>query len=471
MCYFYIPPYSLPIKLILRAFQILTYVVLPLIIRVYELTAKEYISLKKLFSIVIVVLILSIAARCTAPDVSEGDVLPAPPDQSSTAEEDAKDPLEEKAKALLDNMTLEEKAGQLLIVGFPEDTKKEALQDYIDRLKVSGFILFRRNYTDFDSQYALVRSLKEMNSLKNPLPLFISVDEEGGTVSRLPKGGTHFPDARQVGKAGEPGLTYKTGQIIAQELKAAGINLNFAPVLDIVESRENKLLIRRSYGSTPEVVSLHGTSFISGLQSEGVIAVPKHFPGHGSSDEDSHGMLPVIDADKAAMQNRELVPFRAAIDSGLDTIMIGHIAFPRLDPSGLPATMSSYFLTDVLRKDLGFGGISISDDIEMQGYTGSKDTIEECVISSFNAGLDIFLIGHTKAIQDKVFKALLDACGDGRISEERLNESVLRIIKVKLKNGLTDNMEYSLEEGRKNFGNEEHKAVLEELKNKIKEKK
>ena len=429
--------------------------------------AKEYKPLKRLFSIAIVVLILLIAAGCTVPDVSEGNVTPVPPAQSNPDTEDRKDPLEAKAESLLAGMTIEEKAGQLLIVGFPGDTKKEALQDYIDRLKVSGFILFSRNYTDFDSLYALARSLKEMNSLNNPLPLFISIDEEGGTVSRLPKGGTHFPDALQVGKAGEPGLTYKAGQTIAKELKAAGINLNFAPVLDIVESGENKLLIKRSYGSTPEVVSLHGTSFISGLQSEGVIAVPKHFPGHGNTSQDSHSTLPVIDTDKAAMQSRELVPFKAAIDAGLDAVMVGHIAFPRLDPTGLPATMSNYFLTDVLRKDLGFEGISISDDIEMLGYISSKDTIEECVTSSFNAGLDIFLIGHTKAIQDQVFTALRDACGDGRISEERLNESVLRIIKAKLKNGLTDAMEYEIEEAGEIFGSSEHKAVLEELNSKI----
>ena len=423
--------------------------------------------MKRLFSIVIVVLILLIAASCTVPDVSEGNTPPVPPAQSDSEAEDRKDPLEAKAESLLVGMTIEEKAGQLLIVGFPGDTKKEALQDYIDRLKVSGFILFSRNYTDFDSLYALARSLKEMNSLNNPLPLFISIDEEGGTVSRLPKGGTRFPDARKVGKAGEPGLTYKAGQTIAKELKAAGINLNFAPVLDIVESGENKLLIKRSYGSTPEVVSLHGTSFISGLQSEGVTAVPKHFPGHGNTSQDSHSTLPVIDTDKAAMQSRELVPFKAAIDAGLDAVMVGHIAFPKLDPTGLPASMSSYFLTDVLRKDLGFGGISISDDIEMQGYISSKDTVEECVISSFNAGLDIFLIGHTKAIQEQVFKALLDGCRDGRISEERLNESVLRIIKAKLKNGLTDAMEYEIEEAKRIFGSDEHKAILEELNSKI----
>lgn len=255
--------------------------------------------------------------------------------------------------------------------------------------------------------------------------------------------------------------------MVAQELKAAGINLDFAPVLDIVNNPDNKLLIKRSYGSTPEAVSIHGTSFINGLQSEGVIAVPKHFPGHGSTDVDSHGKLPLIDTDKAVMENRELVPFKAAINEGLDAIMVGHIAFPKLDPSLLPATMSSYFLTDILRKDLGFEGITISDDIEMKGYINSKDTIEECVIASFNAGLDVFLIGHTKSIQGQVFNTLHDACVNGIISEERLNESVLRIIKVKLKNGLTDTMDYDIEEAGEIFGSSKHKAVLEELKGKI----
>jgi beta-N-acetylhexosaminidase len=415
--------------------------------------------LKKLFLIIIAILILSLTSNCTVPDVPEEEAPPVPPAQ--------KDPLEERAEQILSKMTPEEKIGQLLIVGFPEDTSKEALQDYIDKFKVCGFILFKRNYTDFDSQYSLVKSLKEMNSLKNPLPLFISIDEEGGTVSRLPKGGTHFPDAQQVGKTGDPDLTYREGEVIAEELKASGINLNFAPDLDIVESKENKLLIKRSYGSTPEIVSLHGTSFINGLQSKGVIAVPKHFPGHGGTDVDSHGKLPVIEIDKTTMQSRELVPFKAAVDAGLDAIMAGHIAFPKIDPSGLPATMSGYFLTDVLRKEMGFNGISISDDIEMQGYMSGKETLEECVITSFNAGLDVFVIGHTREIQDNVLNSLQDACSDGRISEERLNESVLRIIKVKLKRELSDTMKYEIEEAREIFGSNGHKAVLEELNSKI----
>ena len=424
--------------------------------------------MRKLILFALIILTFSIATNCSTPSADQDKPNPEEPPKGSEVIEAKGDELEEKAAAMLNRMTLDEKIGQLLIVGFPKDAKEETLQDYIDRYKVSGFILFKRNYSSFDLQYTLVKSLKERNSVSNPLPLFISVDEEGGTVSRLPKDGTHFPDAKLVGKAGNPTLTSKTGIVIGQELRASGINLNFAPVLDIVSSSENKLLIRRSYGGTAEAVSAHGTAFINGLQAAGVIAAPKHFPGHGSTTVDSHGKLPIINIDRETLQGRELVPFKAAISEGLDAVMVGHLAYPELDPSGLPATMSSYFLTEVLREELDFKGISISDEIEMYGYLNGKETLEECVIISFNAGLDVFVIGHTKAMQDRVLKALKDSCSEGRISEQRLNEAVLRIIKVKLKHKLSDKVEYSLEEARKNFSSEEHRNVLEELNSAIK---
>ena len=424
--------------------------------------------MKRLALIAFIILVFSIFTSCSAPPIpdSSTDLEIQPPDIDIT--EEKKDELGEEATMLLGKMTLAEKVGQLLIVGFQSDMESESFQDYFDSYKVSGFILFNRNYKDFDSLYALVQSLKEKNSLSNSLPLYISIDEEGGTVSRLPTGGTHFPDAQKVGKAGDPELTYQAGEVIGRELRGAGINLNFAPVLDIVSNNENKLLVKRSYGSNAEVVSLHGTSFINGLQSAGVIATAKHFPGHGNTVVDSHSKLPVINIDKPMLDSRELVPFKAAIDADLDAVMVGHIAFPKLDPSGLPATMSSYFLTDILRKEMGFKGIAISDDIEMSGYANGKATLEECIVTSFNAGIDVFVIGHTKEIQVRIFEALRDAFISGNISEERLNESVLRIITVKLKHKLSDTMEYSLDEAAKNFGSKEHKAVLEELNNKIK---
>lgn len=408
--------------------------------------------MKKTIPIIIAILILIVGNNCSAPLPIEDNPAPSVPAEDYG-----------KAEAVLRSMSLEEKVGQLLIVGIPKDSNKETIEYYTDHLKIAGFILFSRNYKDFESQYNLVKSLKESNSQKNPLPLFISVDEEGGSVSRLPKGGTHFPDAQLVGKSGDPSLTRATGEVIGKELMASGINMNFAPVLDIV-SGENKLMAKRSYGSTADAVSMHGISFISGLKSTGVIACPKHFPGHGSTGIDSHKKLPIISIDNATMQNRELVPFKNAIEiGGVDALMAGHIAFPEQDPSGLPATMSGYFLTDLLRRQMNFTGIVISDDIEMSGYGNSASSLEECTVISFNAGIDVFLIGHTGEIQEKVFNALTEACKDGRIPEERLNEAVLRIIDVKHKYNLSDTMKYDFEEAKKIFGSKGHKAIQREL--------
>jgi len=389
-------------------------------------------------------------------------------ESKSVPEDNYKDELQIKAEEILNSMTLEEKAGQLIIVGFPQGTEDGVIKDYIDRYRVGGFILFKRNYTDFKSLYNLSSKLKEWNRSKNPLPLFIAADEEGGTVSRLPKGGTRFPDAQVLGKINDIGLTEKTGEVIGEEFKAAGLNLDFAPVLDIVNSPDNKLLIKRSYGSTPEVVSSHGTAFINGLQSRGVIAAPKHFPGHGATNVDSHGKLPVISIDRDTLYSRELVPFINAISGNLDALMVGHLSFPKIDASGLPATMSGFFLTDLLRKELGFQGVAISDEIEMYGYLAGKPSLEECVMASFNSGLDIFVIGHTKDIQDRVLNTLLTGIKNGEISEERLNESVLRIIKLKLKYNLEDRMPYDFEEAQNYFGSNEHKEVLNTINERIK---
>ncbi|HWQ31018.1 MAG TPA: beta-N-acetylhexosaminidase, partial [Negativicutes bacterium] len=423
--------------------------------------------IKTLISAMMILVLLS-APGCTAPPAPGKAAEPSPTPVVTEAPAENRDVLAEKAVSMLEEMTVEEKVGQLLVVGFPEDISSASLQEYFYKYKVSGFILFSRNFKDFRSMYSLVGELKEKNSLSGSIPLFISIDEEGGKVSRLPQGGTHFPDPAKLGKANDPTLTFKSGKVIGQELAAAGINIDFAPVLDIVTDSGNKLLIRRSYGSTKELVSAHGTAFIKGLQSTGVIAVPKHFPGHGNTTVDSHTGLPVIDTDRNAFEARELFPFKAAIQEGVDIIMVGHIAFPKLDPSGLPATMSEYVLKDVLRNQLDFKGVAISDDIEMKGYTSAKGSIEEGVVASFNSGLDVFLIGHTKDTQVKVFDALKGAVADGRISEERLNEAVLRILKVKLKHELRDTMDYSSEEAEDIFGSEEHRAVLEEVNKAVK---
>ncbi|MBB6214133.1 beta-N-acetylhexosaminidase [Anaerosolibacter carboniphilus] len=395
----------------------------------------------------------------------KSETLPEAPIEENENPPEETDP----AQTLLDQMSLEEKIGQMLIVGFQEASPTPQTQQLIQENKVGGFILFKRNYKDFDTAVSLTNQLKSWNS-QNPLPLFISVDEEGGTVSRLPDGGTKFPDARLLGQIDDPNLTYQMGQVIGSELKAMGVNLNYAPVLDIVLSKENKLLIRRAFGSTPDIVTRHGLHFIQGQQEAGVIAAPKHFPGHGDTVVDSHGKLPKIMIEKDLLHRRELIPFQAAIEEGVDALMVGHLAFPLIDPSELPATKSALMMKDLLRTELGYGGLIITDDVEMSAYVGKEKDLKESILLSIDGGADLFIAGHTYDTQIKILDIIKTAVQDGRIPEERINESVLRIIRTKSKYQLT-NEAIDVEQAKQNFGTGENKQVLEEITSRSKNRK
>lgn len=380
------------------------------------------------------------------------------PEPSSPSQPIIEETPEEK---LLKTMTLEQKVGQLVMVGFPGDTIPDDVKELITQYKIGGIILFKRNYNSFRELFDITTRLHELNQV-NRIPLFIGADEEGGTVSRLPDGKTKIPDARLLGKIDDESLTRKTGQVIARELKAGGINMNFAPVLDIVDNPDNELLIRRAYGSTADKVSKHGTGFILGSHDEGVIACPKHFPGHGATTVDSHGRLPKIDISPETLQSRELVPFKNAVDKGVDAIMVGHLAFPNIDASGLPATMSKVFIQDILRKQLGFEGLVITDEVEMYGFK-IHPTLEEDIMTSFDAGVDIFVIGHTYDIQKSVIDILTEGFKTGEMSMDRLDESVLRILKIKNKYNLDQWSNTTFEENKKLFGSTENQQVLEEI--------
>ncbi|MCK9216314.1 MAG: beta-N-acetylhexosaminidase [Firmicutes bacterium] len=356
---------------------------------------------------------------------------------------------------VLAGLTLKEKIGQLVILGFQKDISEENLINYIKTDKISGFILFNRNYKNFKELYELNNKLKKLNT-DNPLPLFISIDEEGGTVSRLPKEAIKIPDASYFGNLDDINLTEESGIIIGKQLYAAGINLNFAPVLDILSNKENKLLAKRSYGKDAKIVSRHGIAFINGLASRGIISAVKHYPGHGDTISDSHETLPIINIDCDTLRIRELIPFQTAINKGIDAVMIGHLLFPKIDDK--PATKSQVFIKNILRGDLGFHGIALTDDIEMEGFLENNQSIEEAVIESFNAGIDIFVIAHTPDTQNKVLKALLHAVLEGTITQERLNESLKRIIIIKQKYELSDSMNMSYEEARSLINNNNPEA-------------
>ncbi len=371
-------------------------------------------------------------------------------------------------ETIIENMTVKEKIGQLVIVGIAQNTADEQISELITDEKVGGIILFKRNFDSFNKLYEINSKLKNINK-DNILPLFISVDEEGGSVSRLPNEGVKFPDAATFGRIDDVNLTEKAGSVIGRQLNSVGINLNFAPVLDILTNKNNKLFNLRCYGKDAETVSRHGTAFIKGLLSQGIIPVGKHFPGHGDTDSDSHITLPVIDADYTLLKSRELVPFINAINAGLEAIMVGHLSLPRLDDSGTPASKSKIIINNILRDDLGFQGIILTDDIEMAGFLSDEKTLEDSVIDAFNAGVDIFIIGHTKDIQMEVLNALTVGIEKGLITEERVNQSLKRIIGLKHKYNLSDIMNYSnITDAYNSYNKKEDMELLEEIKKRIK---
>ena len=386
----------------------------------------------------------------------------APPIVTEEPEVVVSPPKVDEDLRLVESMTLEEKIGQLLIIGYKEAHPTEKVRELIETSHVGGFILFNRNYSDLESIVQVTNQLNTWNSSKK-LPLFISIDEEGGTVTRLPQEGTIFPDARLLGEIDDPDLTLRVGKVIGKELQALGINMNYAPVMDIVSSPENKLLFKRAFGGNTDIVSKHGVEFIKGLQSSGIIAVPKHFPGHGNTIVDSHGKLPKIMIDRETLLSREVVPFKTAIEDGIDGIMVGHLSFPLIDTTELPATKSKVILDGILRNELGYEGLIITDEIEMLGYMKDKNQLSTGILKSLQAGVDLFVIGHTYDVQIQVIDIIKDAVENDRISEARIDESVLRIIKAKNKYIGDSKKMVDLDEVKKIVGSDEHRQVLEEI--------
>ncbi len=331
----------------------------------------------------------------------------------------------------LKNMSLAEKVGQLFQVGFHSKTIDKEIEDLIENYHIGGVIYFSRNIENLEQTASLSKNLQEL-ALKNgaAIPLFISVDQEGGKVRRI-KDLTYFPANIEIGATGDKELSRKIAVSTAKELKKLGINVNLAPVLDVNNNPVNPVIGERSFGADPELVAEMGLAYIEGLQSQGIIATAKHFPGHGDTEVDSHFDLPVINHARERLDQVELYPFKKAIEVGVDTIMVGHIHFSALEPeTAIPATLSKAVLNDLLREELNFEGVIITDDMEMGAIKNSFGIVEGTV-KTIEAGSDIVLISHSYAKQKQAIEALIKAVENGRISEKRIEESLRRIIKLK----------------------------------------
>lgn len=341
------------------------------------------------------------------------------------------DPIVEK----INTMTLDEKIGQMLMVGVEGYNLNDNSRKLITEYKVGGFIIFGENVQSTEQLLNLVNSLKKEN-VSNKIPLFFSLDEEGGNVTRMPKELKRFPTNKEIGQINDREFSNKIGKTIANEIKAFGFNMNFSPVLDVNSNPKNPVIGSRSFGSNPEIVSSLGVETMKGIQEENVIPVVKHFPGHGDTSVDSHIGLPAVNNDLNRLQNFELIPFAKAIENEADAVMIAHILLAKIDSEN-PSSMSKTIITDILRNNLKFDGVVITDEMTM-GAIIKNYRLNEAAVKSVIAGTDIILVGHGYNNEIEVINDLKNAVSKGEISEQRINESVYRILRLKEKYNLKD---------------------------------
>ncbi len=327
------------------------------------------------------------------------------------------------------HLSLEQKIGQMFMFGFYGDKVPNSLKYLITKKYLGNVIVFARNFRNA----SILRSLTIDLHQEFAIPPLIGIDQEGGVVTRITDGATIMPGNMAVSSSGDPGLAFEYGRIIGRELRALGINLNLAPVLD-VNRKTNPGMGVRSFGETPDDVVDYSTEMIKGLQAEFIFATGKHFPGIGAAELDTHIDMPVINSTLAELEDIDLMPFRSAILNGIDCIMTSHAAFPAFlkDNENTPATFCREIMTDYLREKMGFKGVLITDDLEM-GAVEKSMSFREIILSAVRAGADILCICHDFEKQKKALEIVLNAVKTGDISESSIDESVIRIFELKNK--------------------------------------
>lgn len=336
-------------------------------------------------------------------------------------------------EAYIATMTTEQKLGQLCMFGF-SGTKSvsDTFIDIMAQYKLGNVILYGQNIsrTNSDGGFSQCRRLTDdiVEHNSSNLPLLISTDVEGGNVTRFkwPKWPTH---AKTLGDREDHQQAYDQFVMIAEGLLSVGINVDLAPCLDVAKHPMDTFLEKRIISANADIVSTIGLRCIEGLQNSGMMSIVKHFPGHGATTADSHEVTPVVNKTLEDLMEYELVPFRAAVDGGVDGIMVGHIFYPNIDEQDI-ASMSKVIITDVLRGELGFDGVVMSDDFRMAGLR-KRYKLEDAAVQFILSGGDLILCGANHDYQRQILKGLYSAVEDGTLSEQRINESVYRILKVK----------------------------------------
>jgi len=364
------------------------------------------------------------------------------------------------------SLTLEQKIGQVMIIGFDGTTVDADLHRMISEYHIGGVILFARNVQSPQQVAALTNELQKIAIESGNPGLFIAIDQEGGRVARLTedKGFTEFPSAMALTATGDLQNAYAVAVAMAAEMRAVGINVDFAPDLDVNNNPVNPVIGIRSFSSDPTTVAEYGLAFAKGLQENGILAFGKHFPGHGDTGIDSHIDLPLVPHDRARLNRVELVPFKAAIAADFAGIMSAHVTFPAIDPTpGLAATLSCPVLTGLLREELGFNGLIITDSLEMGALAANGYPPQVGAPLALAAGADLLLFNRDHAMHREAFINLVQAVKDGKISQEQLNASVQRILQMKQRFGLLNLVLVETDAKASSVKTAEHLALSREL--------
>ena len=402
--------------------------------------------------------------------------------------------------SILSGMTLRDKVTQMMIASFriwkevPETEEGEKpeeeppavnitelndeIREMIRRDHFGGILLFAENYKDAEQTLRLVSDLQTVNRESGGIPQLFLTDQEGGSVSRISYA-TLGVSNMALGATGDPENARMMASVHGEELGLLGIRADFAPVVDVNNNPANPIIGIRSFSDDPQAVAAFGCAYLEGLHEQGIIAALKHFPGHGNTDTDSHTGFPLINSSYEELKAFELIPFQAAIDAGADMVMTAHIQYPQIEQETytsistgaqvyLPATMSRRILTDILRGDMGFDGVIVSDALDMAAITDNF-SVEDILKGTIGAGVDLLILPAVKdtnlfRLTETYVDTAIALTESGEIEEERINESVMRILKLKAKYGLLEQTDFSVTEeqiaaAKEGIGSEAHREA------------
>lgn len=355
---------------------------------------------------------------------------------------------------------LKKQVGQLFLVGFEGLQVPSDFEHAIREYHLGGTIYFKRNVESPVQLAMLSNQLQFECRSKDLSPLLIAIDHEGGKVDRLSPPFTHFPGMDLVGEIGSPKLAFHVGLAMGKELEAIGVNVDFAPVADVLTNPQNPIMAGRAFSSDPEMCAKMGSGVCRGLQKSGVAAVAKHFPGHGDTSEDSHLTLPSVERTLAESEAIEFVPFRRLIRSRVEGVMTAHILNRKLDPD-FPATLSPKIINDILRAQLRFQKVVFSDDMEMKAISDNYG-VEDSAVLAIKAGCDILIYRGDSGFPVAAYEAIIKAVEDRKLSKERIEISVQRILN--LKKTYTQNLKpIEMAQLEKKIGLPEHQALAQAI--------